>query len=59
MGMDKKLDEIQNLLADGILTKLKMANLDSNGIKNLAEAYMTLYRANISTKWDQNHKEDI
>lgn len=51
MDMDEKLNEIQNLLADGILTKLKMANLDSNGIKNLAEVYMMLYRANI--------KEDI
>lgn len=59
MDMDEKLNNIENLLADGILAKLKRDNLDSGDIKNLTDAYMTLYQANITNKWDQNHKEDI
>ncbi len=58
MNMDEKLDKIQNLLANDIIDRLEKVYLDTNGIKNLTEAYMTLYQANISTKWDQNHKED-
>lgn len=59
MDMDEKLDNIGYLLADGILAKLTREHLDTSDIKNLTDAYMTLCQANITNKWDQNHKEDI